>query len=360
MPLTRLARFAALLGLATLSPLRGAREGARGRAGVQLAQAYPLPSLCVEIPRREPALEGSLARRPFAVEDGVIRRVAAAALGDHVLPERAFVNEAVAQGGPARRCVEHIALPFVAPVAERLEGVAREQVLRLGTERRALQRRRIEDVADLDHAHGRADLHQRRDADGLAGPLDDRIGIGIVELHAAGEPFGEGGEVRERAIGHVGPDVVVALDGLPQARVVTLSQPFDVPMATLEHDRGGALRRRGVDRRADRLPGDGMRLGRARHRFFASSRKKPLSSALAMEPARLSNFPAVAMSRAARTTAVQATRASVPPRLMRRTPSEARSFTVSSVALDIRKFTGFGATAFTTAAICSRVLMPGA
>ena len=73
-----------------------------------------------------------------------------------------------------------------------------------------------------------------------------------------------------------------------------------------------------------------------------------------------SNLPAVAMSRAARITAVQATRASVPPRLMRRTPSEARSFTVSSVALDIRKFTGFGATAFTTAAICSRVLMPGA
>ena len=35
-------------------------------------------------------------RRPFAVEHGVIRRVAAAALGDHVLPERAFVNEAVA------------------------------------------------------------------------------------------------------------------------------------------------------------------------------------------------------------------------------------------------------------------------
>src|SRR5262245_66030663 len=98
MPLTRLARFAALLGLATLSPLCGAREGARGRAGVQLAQAYPLPSHPVEILRREPALEGSLARRPFAVEDGVIRRVAAAALRDHVLPERAFVIESVVYG----------------------------------------------------------------------------------------------------------------------------------------------------------------------------------------------------------------------------------------------------------------------
>src|SRR5262252_3163265 len=65
--------------------------------GVQLAQACPLLALRVEILRREPALESNLARRPFAVEHGVICRVAAAALADHVLPERAFVNEAVAQ-----------------------------------------------------------------------------------------------------------------------------------------------------------------------------------------------------------------------------------------------------------------------
>src|SRR5215471_9531743 len=131
MPLTRLARFASLHGLATLSPLRGGREAPAAHArclphGVQLAQAHPLPALRVEILRHEPALEGNLARRPFAVEHGVIRRVAAAALADHVLPERAFVNEAVAQRRPARRVVEHVALPFVAPVAERLEGVARE------------------------------------------------------------------------------------------------------------------------------------------------------------------------------------------------------------------------------------------
>src|SRR5262249_1545712 len=217
-----------------------------------------------------------------------------------------------------------------------------------------------EDVADLDHAHDRADLHQRRDADGLAGPVDDRVGIGILELHAAGEPFGEGGEVRERAIGHGGPDAVMPFDRVPQGRIVLLRESFERVIAAGEGHRGGTLRRRCIDRRADGLPRDGMRLGRARHRFFISSLKKRLSSALAMEPAKLSNLPAVAMSRAARITAVQATRASVPPRLMRRTPREARSFTVSSVALDIRKFTGFGTTAFTTAAICSRVLMPGA
>ena len=59
-------------------------------------------------------------------------------------------------------------------------------------------------------------------------------------------------------------------------------------------------------------------------------------------------------------TACMATRASVPPTLMRRTPSAARSSTVKPKAPLLRKFTGFGATAFTTAAISSRVLMPGA
>src|SRR5262249_61210424 len=54
--------------------------------GVQLAQAYPLPALRVEILRGEPALEGSLARRPFAVAHGVLRRVPAAPLGDRGLP----------------------------------------------------------------------------------------------------------------------------------------------------------------------------------------------------------------------------------------------------------------------------------
>ena len=55
-----------------------------------------------------------------------------------------------------------------------------------------------------------------------------------------------------------------------------------------------------------------------------------------------------------------ATRASEPPTLMRRTPIAAISLTVNPSAPPSRKFTGFGATAFTTASICSRVVMPGA
>jgi len=56
----------------------------------------------------------------------------------------------------------------------------------------------------------------------------------------------------------------------------------------------------------------------------------------------------------------QAERASAPPTLMRRTPSAAMSPTVRSVAPPTSRLTGFGATAATTAAICSRVRMPGA
>ena len=109
------------------------------------------------------------ARRPFAVEHGKPGIVAIAALGDHVLAERAFVDEAVAQRGAPGGGIERIAFPFVAPVAERLENVTRQQVLGFGAERRALQRRRIEHVADLDHPMLRHDPQQRHIADGAIG-----------------------------------------------------------------------------------------------------------------------------------------------------------------------------------------------
>jgi len=56
----------------------------------------------------------------------------------------------------------------------------------------------------------------------------------------------------------------------------------------------------------------------------------------------------------------QALRASAPPTLTLRTPSAATAATVKSLAEPIRRFTGFGATAATTAVISSRVRMPGA
>src|SRR5262245_13745794 len=215
-------------------------------------------------------------------------------------------------------------------------------------------------MADLDDAHGRADLHQRRDPDRLTGSVDDRVGVGIVELHPARKPFGERRKPCERTIRHVSPHMVVAVDGLPQGRVVMLRERLDPAVAARKRHRPGAARRRRIDLYADRLAGNLVRPGDVRHRFFMFSLKKRLSSALGTVPAKLSNLPVSAISRAARMVAVQATRASVPPTLIRRTPSPARSLTVKSVALDMRKFTGFGATALTTAAVCSRVLIPGA
>src|SRR5262245_8419243 len=89
------------------------RTAASGsRLSLRAAELRALPALRVEIIGAEPALERRLARRPFAVEHGKPRIVAVAPLGDQVLAERAFVDEAIAQGGAARRCVERVAFPF--------------------------------------------------------------------------------------------------------------------------------------------------------------------------------------------------------------------------------------------------------
>src|ERR1043166_4256979 len=110
-------------------------------SAVERDQTQLLPAGGVEIVRREPALVGRLARRPFGIEHRKPRGVAVAALHDLVLAEQSFEGEAEALGGAARGRVERVAFPLVAPVAERLEYVAREQILRLGRERGALERR---------------------------------------------------------------------------------------------------------------------------------------------------------------------------------------------------------------------------
>ena len=94
--------------------------------------------------------------------------------------------------------------------------------------------------------------------------------------------------------------------------------------------------------------------------FFRSVLNNALSSAFEIKPANLSKVPASAISFADLMKACMATRASVPPTLMRRTPMAAMSLTLKPEAADISRLTGLGATALTTASICSRVLMPGA
>src|ERR1700730_10453245 len=66
---------------------------------VQRRETCALEAFTIEILRREPALEVALALRQFAGEHRVPGVVAVAALGDHVLAERPFIDEPVAQGG---------------------------------------------------------------------------------------------------------------------------------------------------------------------------------------------------------------------------------------------------------------------
>src|SRR5579872_1546610 len=102
---------------------------------VQCRETEFLPPLGVEIRRIKPALENFPPRRPLVIKHGEIRRVAAAALGDHVLAENTLENETVTQSGAAGRCVERVAFPFIAPVPERLEHITRQKILGFGGER---------------------------------------------------------------------------------------------------------------------------------------------------------------------------------------------------------------------------------
>ena len=88
--------------------------------------------------------------------------------------------------------------------------------------------------------------------------------------------------------------------------------------------------------------------------------KTPKLSVLGAASAKALKLPASMICFAARMNPPHAERASDPPTLMRRTPSSAQSLTVSALGVPISRLTGFGATACTTAAICSRVEMPGA
>ena len=83
------------------------------------------------------------------------------------------------------------------------------------------------------------------------------------------------------------------------------------------------------------------------------------SASTSGSPWNLENVPASAIYSAALRNPSQAVRASVPPTLIRRTPSCAASATVVNGAL-ISRFTGFGDTAATIADTCSRLSMRGA
>src|SRR5262249_25943506 len=103
---------------------------------VQCGEAYFLVAQRIEIVGHEPAFEIPLARRPFGIEHRKPGIVTIAALGDHVLAERAFVDETVAQCGAPRWGVKRIALPFIAAVGQRLRHGTRQKISGFGAQRR--------------------------------------------------------------------------------------------------------------------------------------------------------------------------------------------------------------------------------
>src|SRR4051794_22430334 len=137
----------------------------------------------------------------------------------------------------------------------------------------------------------------------------------------------------------------MALEIFPKPGRVTRLHFFQSAKPAFQRHRAWARRRRGIGHlRSDRLPGSRVRLGFGfvRHGPFP---KNLLSSALETAPAKLSNLPFSAISRADLMKASIATRERVPPTLMRRTPMSVISFTVKPSVVWLSRLTGFGATA---------------
>src|SRR3546814_20379245 len=82
---------------------------------------YTTLFLSVEIRLVEPPRERRLQHRPSAVHDREPGGVAIAALVHGRLPEQPLVLEAEPRGGGARRGIQAVALPLVAPIAEFVE-----------------------------------------------------------------------------------------------------------------------------------------------------------------------------------------------------------------------------------------------
>src|SRR5712691_6326574 len=98
---------------------------------VELPELLLLRTIRVEILRRQPPFEGGLPGRPLGFQHGEPGSIAAAALDDHMVAENTLERKAEPQCRATRRRIEGIAFPLVAAIAERLEDISRQEILRL-------------------------------------------------------------------------------------------------------------------------------------------------------------------------------------------------------------------------------------
>src|SRR6476659_4152287 len=126
----------------------------RSSAGADLFQPAPLLAVIIEIDRVEPFLVGAFQRGPFGVDNRIPGCVAILSLDYHVLAKHALGFEAKPLGCALRRLVAVVTFPFPAAVAEVLEGVPHEQIVRLGAGRVSSNGRSPVNMATLDPTMG--------------------------------------------------------------------------------------------------------------------------------------------------------------------------------------------------------------
>jgi hypothetical protein len=132
-----------------------------------------------------------------------------------VLAKDALEPEAQAVGGAAGALVASVCLPLEAPVAQVVEGVAGQQVDRLGGRGCALEGRAEPDVADLDYTVLRGDPQVARDPARLVRPrIDDREEERVRGFGRGSQPGLELAFVEERPVGQEVPQPRVCAGAL--------------------------------------------------------------------------------------------------------------------------------------------------
>ena len=139
----------------------------------------------VRQPAREPRLEPRLHRRPLGVDDRVGRGIAQAAVRhDPVIAQEAIELGAQPLDRRARLRVLLVRSQVHRDAFQRLERMAKHQVLGFGVDRRALERLADPGRADLQPPVQCLDVHVARGPDYLAAGAVDRH---ERQRHAAGE-----------------------------------------------------------------------------------------------------------------------------------------------------------------------------
>src|SRR3990170_6655167 len=144
-------------------------------------------------------LQMRLHRRPLVVNDAEVHRIPDASAGqNHVMAEDALLFRPNPQEGLSGSLIQRVGLELHTDAAERPEGVAQQEILRLGVHRGALPGPGVPGPADLDAPVRPIDVSVAGTADRTCGRLADH---GKGERRALGLHPKCGLDVRTQAVG---------------------------------------------------------------------------------------------------------------------------------------------------------------